>query len=493
MQQFDDDELTIDFADVWYSLKKHIAPIRNITVGVSLAALAIAFLIPPTYESVSLIRIKPTKGISSSLLDSLPMGSVSANQQLISTYQEILKSRSVVIPVIEKFEVESIDKTGKYPDFADYVKKNINTSTFKDTELVTVAVRADSPEIAQAKNQMLLDNFLMRLTNMERDQYKTTRNFLEERVVGAKKDMRDAEMALNNFQKEHKILAPDTEVKMAAEKMANADKLKAENKVRLASGTAKAGASANALQGNAASVADNSVIKSYNSQLTKLEAQRVEYAAKYTEKHPLMIRINKDIAELQEKLNDAINNVANGNSASDNPVYNGLLAEKFRGDVEASIAKSNLQALADVEKGYKDDIAKLSDNQREYLSLMRDLQVAQDIYTMLAKRVEEAKVAEVSITRDVSIVDAPILPDKPVAPRKALIVVLAFLASLLGSSGFFVMRDLMNVTVKNSDDVDKYLGLPILGQIPSVESLDEAKASENMTAWQKIWRTLWKK
>ena len=488
---YNSEQEVIDLRDVWHTLTKNVKFIRNVTIATTVVAVAYAFLMPPTYQSTALLRIKAQKGITSSILDAMPMGNVQANAQLISTYQEILKSRSVVEPVIKK--VLEPNKEGKYPGYEGYVKGNIVTMPFKNTEMISVSVKGKSPEQAKAANEALLDSFLQRLTEIERTQYALTRTFIEGRVGDSKKDLTKAEDALNSFQKEHKILSPDDAVKLAADKYSMTDKLKAENKINLEAANAKQAAIGNSMQVGAKSIADSDVVKALNAQLAKLEAERVDMATKYTQKHPAMIKINQDIAELEGKLDQAIKKVASGESASTNPVYNSLLTEKFRSEAEASVAQSNLNTIAAIEAKYGEDLATLSDNQKEYLRLLRDVTVAQEIYTMLAKRLEEAKVAEVSISRDVKIVDAGDLPERPIAPRKGLSIILGFLLGLLGSAGLVVAKELMNRTVKTTDDVERYLGLPVLGQIPSMESLDEAKEVADMSAAKKLWRALWKK
>ncbi len=483
--------VVIDLRDVWHTLTKHTRFIRNATIATTVLAAAYAFLMPPTYQSTALLRIKRQPGISSSILDAMPMGNVQANSQLISTYQEIIKSRSVVEPVIKK--VTQPNDEGKYVAPEVYVKGNITTMPFKNTEMISVAVKGKSPEQAKEANDALLESFMQRLTEIERTQYSITKEFLEGRVGGAMEDLHKAEDALNSFQKEHKILSPDDAVKLAADKFSMTDKLKAENRINLEAANARHAAIAGSMQAGAASMADSSVVQAYNAELAKLEAQRVEYATKYTQKHPAMIKINEDIAQMQGKLEQAIQQVANGQSASSNPVYNGLLADKFRSEAEASVAASNLSTIAAIEAKYGEDLATLSDNQKEYLRLMRGVTIAQDIYTMLAKRLEEAKVAEVSITRDVQVVDSGDLPERPIAPRKGLSLVLGFLLGLLSSSALVIAKDLLNRTIKTSEDIEKYLGIPVLGQIPSVESLDEAAETAELSTMQKVWRTLWKK
>lgn len=54
----------------------------------------------------------------------------------------------------------------------------------------------------------------------------------------------------------------------------------------------------------------------------------------------------------------------------------------------------------------------LPEKERGYIQAKRDVDVAQDIYEMLSKRLEEAKVAEVMVPNEVQIVDAPTLPEK---------------------------------------------------------------------------------
>lgn len=455
------------------------------------AAVVYLIVVPPTYESVALLRVKQPKGIGSSILESMPMGNAMATKQLMSTYAEILKSRSVVVPVIEA--TEEADKDGKYPRYEDYLKSRVTTNPFKDTEIMQVSVTAKTAEDAQKANQLLVNGFLTRLTELVRGEQKTTRLFIEERVKSSKQELNDAESKLTAFKKEKNVLSPDNQVKLTADKLNMVDKLRAENQVALEAARARNSSVSGQLENNTASVADNNVITSLQKQLATLETQRINYLDKYTDKHPKVQEVNKEIAGIRQCLNEEISRIASLETASTNAVHQGLLADKFKSEAEMSVAQSNLNTIAELEKCYNEDVQRLSDTEQKYLSLLRDTTVAQEIYVMLAKRLEEAKVAEVAVSTEVQVVDAPTLPERPVKPKKALTLVLAFLLGLFGSSGYVIARELMNRTIKTSEDVSTYLGLPVLGQIPSSESLSEVKETENLSTWQKIWRAVWKK
>ena len=489
---FNEEEITIDLREIGAILKRNAANIARVT-GVCIVAAGVYLAVAtPVYESQALLRVKQPKGIGTSLLEAMPMGNAMANTQLMNTYAEILKSRSVIVPVIEK--TEEPNKEGKFPDYAGYVKGKVATAPFKDTEIMQLTVRANTAEKAQKANSLIVEGFLNRLTELSRDQQKATRGFIEERTATAKKELKDAEDKLTEYKKANDIIAPDDAVKLATEKMGMVDKLNAENRVALATANARLASTNAQLNGEAASIADNKSIQLYNSQLAQLEGERISYLDKYTAQHPKVKQVEQEIAKLKQKINSEIIKVASLQAPSDNPVHQQLLAAKFQSEAEASVAQSNLAKLHQIDNDNKEDIRNLSDKEQEFVSLMRDVTVANEIYVMLAKRLEEAKVAEASVATEVQVVDTATLPTAPVAPKKAMTLLLAALLGILASSGFVVVRELLNRTIKNSDDVANYLDLPVLGSVPDINDLrkDMEKNDKGPGLLAKIWRKVWK-
>lgn len=66
----------------------------------------------------------------------------------------------------------------------------------------------------------------------------------------------------------------------------------------------------------------------------------------------------------------------------------------------------------------------------------------------------------------VQVIDMARIPKDPIKPKKLLnIVIAAFLGMMLSVFVIFLMEYLDN-TIKTPDDVEKYLGLPVIGVIP---------------------------
>lgn len=66
----------------------------------------------------------------------------------------------------------------------------------------------------------------------------------------------------------------------------------------------------------------------------------------------------------------------------------------------------------------------------------------------------------------IEIMDSAILPEKPVKPKKLLNITIAFFIGLITCIGIVFMIEYLDDTIKNEIDVEKKLGLPVIGVIP---------------------------
>lgn len=251
-------EQEIDLRELWQIIRANQKCIAKITGGFLGLAVAYLLIVPNTYQSTALLRIKQEKGLSSSIMEQLPLGNAQLTKQQMNTHAEILKSRHVVIPVIQQTEEE---KDGKFPRYEDYVKTHIITKPYKDTEILEVDVTGKSPEQAQEANQLLVQGFLDRLTELSHAESAATREFLEQRVKSSKKELDDAETKLKDYQVKHKIFSTDNQMKSLAERITELDKAKAQNKLDMETAQAALGSINGQLSEAGASIADSPSIQ----------------------------------------------------------------------------------------------------------------------------------------------------------------------------------------------------------------------------------------
>ena len=474
------EETTIDLKDILKTIKKRGKLIASIFSVAVILAIIISLLIPPTYEAETNLRIKQPKGLASSLLGDLPIGNTGATKQLMSTYAEILKSRTVVQVVIDATQSEK----AIIPTYEQMLTR-ITTVPVKDTEILKVKVKASSPEEAQLVTNLLVDTFNDRMTYLVRSEQTTIREFIGERLKESKKQLEQSEALLSDYKREQKIVAPDAETKAMVEKFASIDKLAAENTVAMVSAAASLGTSKQQLaKEKPGFVADSPLIQQYKGKLAELEVKLVSLSASYTDKHPEIIATRASITETSGKLSQEVAAVISANAPSMNPIHQGLIQSQIQSEVEIAARGAQKQAIQNIMNTSQQELSTLPAKEQGLTKVMRDATVNQEIYIMLAKRHEEARISEVMQPTDVQVIDVAIEPDKPISPKKTLnVVIAAILGLFIGLATAFIL-EYMNKTIRTAEDVQHYLDLPVLGSIPNFES--ENTLNPKTSLWTKL-------
>lgn len=111
-----------------------------------------------------------------------------------------------------------------------------------------------------------------------------------------------------------------------------------------------------------------------------------------------------------------------------------------------------------------------------------DPQLAADISNATAQSLS-TRVAEVMATDAPSIVEQAVVPKYPASPSTSKNTVLGGMLGLVLSVGVIVIRFMMDDTIKNAADVEKYLGMNTLAAIPL--EYDAATAKKNKKRFSK--------
>ena len=486
-----DQEYTIDLADIAEALKENRKPIARIT-GLAIVAglifLLLAWFLFPTYESKAMLQIKQKGGSGgmTALLGGRASDFLYPSSSSMDSYIEILKSRGVVVPVIEATEEQNI--FGKYPEYEKYLEKRIVAEAAKasgsalnltSTDILFVTVKAKDPGKAQHVNQLLVDGFLKRVTELNTAEKGGVRAFLEERLKTAKEDLNKAEAALEKFKVENKILSPSATAEIFTERIMDAEKRAAANQIELEAAQARLAAVNQQLSGSGSASADNVTIQKYNEELAKLESTRIAWKDKYTEKHPRMIEINERIASLKAKIQLEVDKIAALQAPSDNQVHQGLVGGKYAAEGALTVARQKGEALQKIIDQNNADLAKLPAMEQQYVRLSRDYGVANEIFMLLTKQLEQTKITEHQEPTNVLVIDPPHLPDKPAFPRKILTVVVAALLGLFGGCGYVVYKEVRNQTIRSAATIIDNVKLPVLGIIPDAACLASAMAAKD--------------
>lgn len=192
--------------------------------------------------------------------------------------------------------------------------------------------------------------------------------------------------------------------------------------------------------------------------------------SRYTAKHPDIIRLKKQIAEMEARNNSQDGSV-DSVSARIPPALRIQISE-VRREIQASeIEIKNLQNQISV---YEFRIENTPKREQELTSLRRDYQNIQASYDSLLNRKLEADIA-VNMERkqkgeQFRIVDPAKLPQRPIEPNMKKLFVFVVGAGLgIGGALAFVL-EYLDQSIKNPEEIESLFDLPVLAAIPSMIS-----------------------
>lgn len=208
------DNDTIDLRKLFSLMMEKKKIVLAIIVICTLIATIVAFVLPKSYQSTTLVRVKSGGSSMSGYAAmaagfGIDIGGGSSGSP--ESYIELMKSREVLNPIIEK--VDLTDEEREKMRTEDFFKKYLEITNTKKTDLINIAAYGKTPEEAQMISQGVADNFLALMTKLNKEDNSSVLKFLDERMKIAKEEMETAENKLQAYQQEHKIYAPDEQAK----------------------------------------------------------------------------------------------------------------------------------------------------------------------------------------------------------------------------------------------------------------------------------------
>lgn len=439
---------TIDLKKLFSLMLEKKMIIIAIVVICTIIATIVAFVLPKSYQSTTLVRVK--SGGSSAMAGYAAMAAGfgidiggAGSSASPESYIELMKSREVLNPIIEKIDLTDEEREKMKAD--DFFKKYLEITNTKKTDLINIAAYGKTPEEAQMISQGVADNFLALMTKLNKEDNSTTLKFLDERIKIAKEEMETAENKLAAYQQEHKIYAPDEQAKAIIANLNNYDTTIAQLQAQSEGDNAKlAGVTSQLEQQNASlleyNVSDNTNIGNIREAIVNKRVELVGLQQQFTDEHPDVIKAKEELNSLEKSLTDEIAKAVNSQSVTLSPVQSSLLKDKISTEVQISVNNASLEALKEKQAEAQENIATLSADSVEYMRLERNAKITGQVYTSLVQNYEQTRIQEAKDSMDIQIIDAADLPkeDMPAKPNKKLIVAIGFVLSIMISFGYIL-------------------------------------------------------
>ncbi|HEX8453242.1 MAG TPA: polysaccharide biosynthesis tyrosine autokinase [Longimicrobium sp.] len=334
------------------------------------------------------------------------------------------------------------------------------------SRLVELVYRNRDPRVAAAVVNGLADGFIAYKRATSTTESKTSATVLREQVATYRTQLAEAEERLRNFRESSRVLAPEAEaeaeIKRSTEMQTRFDDMRVERAslqqllAEVRSAPPGAGTAAYRKLSTYPSFLGNHNVLALMNTLNALDNERAALLARRTE-------ADDDVRILTSRI-----------AATERQILR--IAEDYLRSIELRLASAD-QALAKVGEG----MAAMPAQDMQFVRLVRDVKMLNDVYLLLQARLKEAEITEATTKDAAHVVDYGLVAYEPEYPKPLLNLALAVALGLLVGVAGAIMRDIADPTVRSSRDASEATGgLAVLGSIPRIRTIPRRPVSVGM-------------
>ena len=489
---------SVDFVTYWRVLRKRVASIFAITFVLFVVVLIGTLRQTPLYEATVLLEIRNEDSNAITLQQLFELDSVS--DTYLETQYEILRSTSLAQRVIDDLRLDTLDEFNPPPMFAwsrekervpnqeeeflsgvmessDYNSRSYQNAlaTFSDrlsirpvkrSRLVKVGLESADPELAARIVNSLASNYISLSLEARWNATQKATEWLTGELKELKINLERSEEGLHRHARARGLLFLETEVgdgeNIVNERLralqdeliqAEADFYQKEALYRVVE-TGRSDA--------LPSVIDNALIKDLTVTLANLKRERAQLLATFHPEYPKVREIQGQIGEIERILNEERDR------------------ELQRIEYEYRAAVGRHEALLRAFMRQRELASDMVEKSVQYNILKREVETNRELYEGLLQRVKEAGVSAGVTASNIRIVDPAMPPKKPSSPKVLLNLALSLVLGAAIGVGLAFLQEYIDNTLKNPEDVNRYLQLPALASIPSIQSLNGHAAESGL-------------
>jgi capsular exopolysaccharide synthesis family protein len=364
----------------------------------------------------------------------------------------------------EYFEcsIKRIDESKKPISFVIYgddreiydtlIRDNLDVKQINpNAPLIEISYEDSIPKRANDYVNAVANSFIRKSIMRKNEQNSKVINFIDKQLLTIKETLKISENKLAKYKVLNKIAEPSIEASTYIKKLSDIEielsesSLKEKlvsNLINFTQHNQKLDSIAPALM----ELHDQPTLQLITS-LQSLQLKRESLETEFTNQHPKMLSLLKQIENIRKKI------ILNIRNLKENIIQRTAIFKKEK-------------------KSYEKKIKMLPTKEKKLVNINRDYQVSSSMYNYLLKKRTENEILMVSILSDYKIIDSAHTTGIPIKPKRLLMLVASLFVGLLIGIVLAVMLQGMNNRINSKEDLESLTNLPLYGIIPALENRD---------------------
>ena len=323
----------------------------------------------------------------------------------------------------------------------------------KQSSIITISLNDNVPQRAEDILNTLIQVYNDDAIEDKQRISEATAEFINDRLHIISKELGAVDQDIESFKKNNQLFDLETEATRVLTESTKykTEGLGVENQIQIAKyirdylRNDKKGAAliptTTAFSGNSGSSINNQ-IEAYNMAILRRE----KLIANSTENSPVIQELDRDMASIR----------------------NAILASL---DSHISSLEIQLAGIRHEEQRANMRISAAPSQEKQYLTIARQQRIKEELYLYLLNKREENALTIAITESNARIVDPAFGPVRPIHPRTMIVMLVALALGLIIPFAIIYIMAVLDTTVKGRKDLERYLSIPYLGDIPLYEGV----------------------
>lgn len=462
--------------------KRHRLPAIATFVSVICGALVYLAITPRMYEATVRVMLNDKQLSVADIGRDLAKPSDIPETSPIATQAELAHSQRVLEQALTQVSLQGI----KDVPTTGALKTELKVSTVPGTSILQMSYRSQNPAMTSSVLNAVAGALVKENAEGIQSQARSVREFLENDLPRKRSQLAQAEAAIAQYKQSQGIFSvTDAEgndsaqtqslVKSLADleqqELALSTQLR---ETKISNNSLRQTIDADTLKDAYAKVraGQDEELKQLRAKLAELESQVAVSRTRLTENNPTLIKLVEQRDATRKLYIQRISSLSpedaqtnRANIASDQ-VSQELATKYILGEIESSGLEAKLADVRSAKANLQTRLDQLPAKEQELAALTRQREEFAASVELLQKKLEEAQIAEVQLSSNISIIDTALLPTKPNWPNKPVVLVIATAAGAVLAIGVVLLLEVLDGTLRNATEVEKLVKLPVLGVLP---------------------------
>lgn len=468
----------INLYDSWMLVQRHRFSILGFALVLTVLTGLIVFALPAIYQADATLLIESKEAKIVSIEEVYDIGT--GKSEYYQTQFEVLKSQQLAERVIDKLDLTHNPAVLQRDDEAGWLdgilpnqepmteeeirqlakqwfQENLEVVLIRNTQLVKVGFRSKDPKLSADIINTLTTSYIEMDLEARLDMTKQAATWLNSRLVGLRDNLEKSEQELQAYREKESLVEVEGVKTFAAKELeelttkiveARRKRTETENIVQQ-------------LRSDASSipaVLQHALVQRLKEQEAMSEQKLSELTKRYGPKHPKIVAARDELSS------------ARGNTGQ----QVGKVVEGVRKEYE--IAKATEDALNKELDELKRNMQGINRKEYKLSELERAVEINRQLYDTFFSRIKETSETSDLQTAHARVIDKAIPPTEAVAPKRGLLIFLALIFGTVLGVVLAFLKEILDDTIRNPDDVRSRLGSQLLGVLPLLK--DKRERSE---------------